>query len=134
MIEFIVAVDPRPNTKARHFVSVAQALGRGLVRPCGHAENVTGFQPIENLKKSLIDLAYFDMPPSRSPTFFPEEPKVESPEEFALPPTLKVGHGDLLIHELRIVREGVFAHELLFSRGSVFVIEFADLEHRIQVI
>ena len=36
-------------------------------------ENVTGFQPIENLKKSLI-LAYFDMPPSRSPTFFPEEP------------------------------------------------------------
>jgi hypothetical protein len=38
--------------------------------------NVTGFQPIENLKKSLIDLAYFDMPPSRSPTFFPEEPKL----------------------------------------------------------
>ena len=76
MIEFIVAVDPRPNTKARHFVSVAQALGRGLVRPCGHAENVTGFQPIENLKKSLIDLAYFDMPPSRSPTFFPEEPEI----------------------------------------------------------
>src|SRR5271166_712968 len=37
MIEFIVAVDPRPNTKARHFVSVAQALDRGLVRPCCHA-------------------------------------------------------------------------------------------------
>src|SRR5580704_12725574 len=37
MIEFIVAVDLRPDTKARHFVSVAQALCRGLVRPCCHA-------------------------------------------------------------------------------------------------
>jgi hypothetical protein len=37
MIEFIVAVDPRPNTKARHFVSIAQALDRGLVGPCCHA-------------------------------------------------------------------------------------------------
>jgi hypothetical protein len=46
-------------------------------------ENVTGFQPIENLKKSLINLAYFDMPPSRSPTFFPEEPLFHG-----VPPTL----------------------------------------------
>ena len=37
-------------------------------------ENVTGFQPTGNLKKSLIDLAYFDMLPRRSPTFFREEP------------------------------------------------------------
>jgi hypothetical protein len=37
-------------------------------------ENVTGFRPTENLKKSLIDLAYFDMSPRRSPTFFREEP------------------------------------------------------------
>jgi hypothetical protein len=37
-------------------------------------ENVTGFQPTGNLKKSLRDLAYFDMLPSRSPTFFREEP------------------------------------------------------------
>jgi hypothetical protein len=35
---------------------------------------VTGFQPTGNLKKSLIDLAYFDMFPRRSPTFFREEP------------------------------------------------------------
>ena len=39
-------------------------------------ENVTGFQPTGNLKKSLRDLAYFDMLPSRSPTFFREEPKI----------------------------------------------------------
>jgi hypothetical protein len=38
-------------------------------------ENVTGFQPTGNLKKSLIDLAYFDMFPRRSPTFFREEPE-----------------------------------------------------------
>jgi hypothetical protein len=37
-------------------------------------ENVTGFQPTGNLKKSLIDLAYFDTFPRRSPTFFREEP------------------------------------------------------------
>ena len=37
-------------------------------------ENVTGFQPTGNLKKSLIDLAYFDMLPRPSPTFFREEP------------------------------------------------------------
>jgi hypothetical protein len=41
-------------------------------------ENVTGFQPTGNLKKSLIDLAYFDMLPRRSPTFFREEPNGKS--------------------------------------------------------
>ena len=40
-------------------------------------ENVTGFQPTGNLKKSLIDLAYFDMFPRRSPTFFREEPELK---------------------------------------------------------
>ena len=43
--------------------------GRGVM-----PENVTGFQPTGNLKKSLIDWAYFDMLPRRSPTFFREEP------------------------------------------------------------
>ena len=42
-------------------------------------ENVTGFQPTGNLKKSLIDLAYFDMFPRRSPTFFREEPLFSQP-------------------------------------------------------
>jgi hypothetical protein len=42
-------------------------------------ENVTGFQPTGNLKKSLIDLAYFDMFPRRSPTFFREEPLFVTP-------------------------------------------------------
>ena len=38
-------------------------------------ENMTGFQPTGNLTKSLIDLAYFDMLPRPSPTFFREEPE-----------------------------------------------------------
>jgi len=37
-------------------------------------ENVTGFQPTGNLKKSLIGLTRFDMLPRRTPTFFREEP------------------------------------------------------------
>src|ERR1700689_2666482 len=53
MIEFIVAVDPRPNTKARHFVSVAQAFGRGLVRPCCHARKPDRFSAHRKPQKGL---------------------------------------------------------------------------------
>jgi hypothetical protein len=53
MIEFIVAVDPRPITKARHFVSVAQALGRGLVRPCCHARKRDRFSAHRKPQKVL---------------------------------------------------------------------------------
>src|SRR5580704_9896194 len=78
MIEFIVAVDPRPNTKARHFVSVAQAPDRGLLRPCCHARKRDRFSAHRKPQKSLIDLAYFDMWPRRSPTFFREEPILQA--------------------------------------------------------
>ena len=37
-------------------------------------ENVTRFQPIENVKKPLIRWTYIDIMPSRLPTFFHEEP------------------------------------------------------------
>jgi len=60
--------------------------------------------------------------------------EVLSPEEFALPPTSKIGHGDLLVHEMRVVRDGLFAHELLFSRGSVFLVEFSEFKHRIELL
>ena len=46
-------------------------------------ENVTGFQPTGNLKKSLIDMAYFEMLPRRSPTFFREEPQNLTSGDFA---------------------------------------------------
>jgi len=38
-------------------------------------ENVTRFQPIENVKKPLIRCTYIDIMPSRLPTFFHEEPE-----------------------------------------------------------
>jgi len=52
-------------------------------------ENVTGFQPPGNIKKSLIDLTYFDMLPRRSPTFFREEPffGLASMTRFSVVPT-----------------------------------------------
>jgi len=37
-------------------------------------ENLTRFQPIENVKKPLIRWTYIDIMPSRLPTFFHEEP------------------------------------------------------------
>src|ERR1019366_2605790 len=43
-------------------------------------------------------------------------------------------HGDLLVHEMVIVREGVYSHELLFAGGMVFKVHFADFEHRIELI
>src|SRR5437867_3156320 len=38
---------------------------------------------------------------------------MQNPEGFEMPPTGKVGNGDLLIHELIVVREGLSEHELL---------------------
>src|ERR1700681_2191487 len=71
MIEFIVAVDPRPNTKARHFVSVAQALGRGLIRPCCHARKRDRFSAHRKYQKILdrLDLLRHVAPPFTH--FFP---------------------------------------------------------------
>jgi len=60
--------------------------------------------------------------------------EISSPEGFAQPPSHKTGHGDLLVHEMRIVRDGLFAHELIFSRGSTFLVEFSDFEHRIELL
>src|ERR1035437_9801849 len=75
MLKLIVAIDPRPHTKARDLVRVAQALDRGLVGLLFFMpENVTRFQPPENVKKSLIRWTHIDIMPSRLPTFFHEEP------------------------------------------------------------
>ena len=51
-----------------------------------------------------------------------------TPAEFRLPP-FGVGHGDLLIHEVRLSEAGYVVHEILFSRGSTIVIECDDLVH-----
>ncbi len=44
------------------------------------------------------------------------------------------GHGDLLIHELLLLKNDLFSHELLFSGGAVFSVEFRDMTHRIENI
>lgn len=46
----------------------------------------------------------------------------------------QTSHGDLAVHEVRLVGENSFEHEIVFSRGSVFVIQFEEFEHRIEPI
>jgi hypothetical protein len=55
---------------------------------------------------------------------------LRNPEGYRSPPSFETGHGDLLVHELRLGNEDSFEHELVFSRGSVFVVQFRDFEHR----
>lgn len=40
-------------------------------------------------------------------------------------------HGDLLVHEVTMVADGLFSHELVFSMGATFLVIFNSLEHRI---
>ena len=63
-------------------------------------ENVTGFQPTGNIKKSLIDLTYFDMLPCRSPTVFREEPSMRKSEHYR-EKAAKYSELVLLRHKLR---------------------------------
>jgi hypothetical protein len=78
MIEFIVAVDPRPNTKARHFVSVAQALDRGLVRPCCHARKRDRFSAHRKPQKVLDRLGLLRHVAPPFTHFFPRRAQHEA--------------------------------------------------------
>src|SRR5216684_8664381 len=77
MIEFIVAVDPRPNTKARHFVSVAKALGRSLVRQCCHAGKRDRFSAHRKSQKVLDRLGLLRHIAPLFTHFFPRRAKIE---------------------------------------------------------
>jgi hypothetical protein len=46
----------------------------------------------------------------------------------------QIAHGDLLVHELQVVSRDVFVHELVFSTGAIFRVQFGDLTHRIELI
>lgn len=59
---------------------------------------------------------------------------VQNPEEFDLGRSGTVAHGDLLVHELVMIREGVYSHEIVFDSGTVFFAEFANFEHRVEPI
>jgi hypothetical protein len=45
-----------------------------------------------------------------------------------------VAHGDLLTHEIRLGRDGMLVHELLFERNGTFLIESADIRHSEELI
>ena len=55
------------------------------------------------------------------------------PNSFHQPP-IQTGHGDLLIHEVRVIGQDVFEHELQFSKGAVFIIQFQSFSQRIDMI
>jgi hypothetical protein len=48
------------------------------------------------------------------------------------PPATNIGHGDLLMHEVRIDASGQITHELQFSRGSAFRISCVSFTHRLE--
>jgi hypothetical protein len=52
---------------------------------------------------------------------------LDSPFESKMPPRVRVGHGDWLIDEFRLSDRGYVVHEILFSRGSQWVIECEDI-------
>lgn len=52
-------------------------------------------------------------------------------KDFAGSP-LQTPHGDLLVHEMIAIGRARLSHELVFSKGAVFTVEFAEFEHRIQ--
>lgn len=56
-----------------------------------------------------------------------------NPVGFEAPPTIAVGHGDLLVHEVSLTDDGSVIHELRFSRGSIFRITCATFSHRVEV-
>jgi hypothetical protein len=39
------------------------------------------------------------------------------------------GHGDVLVHEVRLSEDGLLVHELLFAGGTAIAIECADLRY-----
>lgn len=43
-------------------------------------------------------------------------------------------HGDVIAHEIRIDRPGVFTHEVLFADGAGFTLHFTTFEHRVAPI
>ena len=45
---------------------------------------------------------------------------------FQKPPT-QTAHGDLIVHEIRLTDFGKICHEVLFSKGAVFLIECEDI-------
>ena len=50
-----------------------------------------------------------------------------------LPPN-SLGHGDLLMHEVRLDEHDIIIHELHFSQGGVFEIFCKTFTHRLELL
>jgi hypothetical protein len=60
--------------------------------------------------------------------------RFDTPSRFDVPRYEHAAHGDLLTHEIRLGHAGLLIHELLFERGTAFLIECADLRHSEEII
>ena len=94
-------------------------------------------EPAEGERRELrkIEIDTYFLGPFHDRRFFLSYTNVtsyslNSPSDLAALPTNQVGHGDLLIHELRIYSSGNIIHEMEFSRGSTLLIRCGDLIHR----
>ena len=59
---------------------------------------------------------------------------LQTSPDFAPLPSHRIGHGDLLVHELRIHPNGDMIHEMEFSRGSTLLIVCSYLTRREELI
>ena len=57
-----------------------------------------------------------------------------TPEGYRNPPAFEAGHGDLLMHEVRLDANNSVVHEFLYSRGAVLLITCEDFDHRIEPV
>src|ERR1700733_5318720 len=125
MIEFIVAVDPRPDTKAKHFVSVAQALGRGLVRPWCHARKRDRFSAHPKPQKFPDRLGLLRHVALPSTHFFPRR-AINSLVNFQ---TLLIGSYGVVPFAMKVMRKYVNSGKLRIgdfgSLGIFLVVEFS---------
>jgi hypothetical protein len=44
------------------------------------------------------------------------------------------GHSDLLVHEIQMIDDGVFSHELVFATGYNYIVIFRELKHWVEII
>ena len=50
-----------------------------------------------------------------------------SPTDFGI-------HGDLLVHEVRIVKPELFEHEILFANGTSILVQFLKFEYELELL
>jgi hypothetical protein len=60
--------------------------------------------------------------------------KLRGPSDSAQACSPNKSHGDLLMHEVRVASEDLYEHEIWFSSGAAFIIQFRGFNHRIEPV